>query len=359
MSALHIIGGGLSGLALGIALRRHNVPVHIFESGNYPRHRVCGEFICGVKDETLTTLGIGELFQDALIHQHCLWTVNGRTVLNKKLPLSAFGISRWTLDNRLKKLYLELGGELTTGHKIPSSQWHEDPEGKIYCTGKFSKAEAQSKRKTPNWIGLKCHYILADQANDLDPNGLEMHTAVGKETAGYVGLCQVENRRVNVCGMFRTNKSLNPRGKDTLETYLRGCGLNKVLKQLHSWQRDDASFSAIAGFTLGSQSPPPANMMRLGDSERIIPPFTGSGMSMAFESAELAIQPLLRFHHGEINWEAACAELKQSSEKAFSQRMQQSLLMQPLLLNSYSLSTIGLLARCHLLPFDKLFTLLR
>jgi 2-polyprenyl-6-methoxyphenol hydroxylase-like FAD-dependent oxidoreductase len=42
-----IVGGGLAGLTLGIALRQHNVPVQLHEAGHDPRHRVCGEFTSG------------------------------------------------------------------------------------------------------------------------------------------------------------------------------------------------------------------------------------------------------------------------------------------------------------------------
>ena len=45
MRAVTIIGGGLAGLTLGIGLRQRGVPVTISEAGDYPRHRVCGEFI--------------------------------------------------------------------------------------------------------------------------------------------------------------------------------------------------------------------------------------------------------------------------------------------------------------------------
>ena len=51
MSALlpvQIIGGGLAGLTLGLGLRQRDVPVTIHEAGNYPRHRVCGEFSNGI-----------------------------------------------------------------------------------------------------------------------------------------------------------------------------------------------------------------------------------------------------------------------------------------------------------------------
>ena len=47
MKPVTIVGGGLAGLTLGIALRENSVPVHIYEAGTYPRHRVCGEFISG------------------------------------------------------------------------------------------------------------------------------------------------------------------------------------------------------------------------------------------------------------------------------------------------------------------------
>ena len=53
-----IAGGGLAGLSLGIALQSRGVHVTIHEASTYPRHRVCGEFISGVSEETLGTLGI-------------------------------------------------------------------------------------------------------------------------------------------------------------------------------------------------------------------------------------------------------------------------------------------------------------
>ena len=57
-----IVGGGLAGLTLGIGLRQRGVPVTIQEVGNYPRHRVCGEFICGRGLEVLRELGLHEKF---------------------------------------------------------------------------------------------------------------------------------------------------------------------------------------------------------------------------------------------------------------------------------------------------------
>ena len=51
-----IVGGGLAGLTLGIGLRQRQIPVAVWEAGNYPRHRVCGEFISGRGQQTLERL---------------------------------------------------------------------------------------------------------------------------------------------------------------------------------------------------------------------------------------------------------------------------------------------------------------
>ena len=53
-----IVGGGLAGLTLGIGLRRRNVPVTVWEAGQYPRHRVCGEFISGRGPASLGRIGL-------------------------------------------------------------------------------------------------------------------------------------------------------------------------------------------------------------------------------------------------------------------------------------------------------------
>jgi 2-polyprenyl-6-methoxyphenol hydroxylase-like FAD-dependent oxidoreductase len=62
---IQIIGGGLAGLTLGIALRKKEIPATVFEAGNYPRHRVCGEFVSGRGLEILGTLGLKQKFMAA------------------------------------------------------------------------------------------------------------------------------------------------------------------------------------------------------------------------------------------------------------------------------------------------------
>ena len=75
---IEIIGGGLAGLSLGLALRRAGVPVTLCEANDYPRHRVCGEFITGLSDTTITRLGLGPFMAEALLHHEVAWFLDGR-----------------------------------------------------------------------------------------------------------------------------------------------------------------------------------------------------------------------------------------------------------------------------------------
>ena len=112
---IHIIGGGLAGLSLAIGLRRHEVPVVVYEAGNYPRHRVCGEFILGVSDADLTLLGIEDCVADAQRHRQCAWFAGNDQVALRSMPMAARAISRFELDQRLANHATQLGVEIRCG----------------------------------------------------------------------------------------------------------------------------------------------------------------------------------------------------------------------------------------------------
>src|SRR5215467_11222507 len=109
-----IVGGGLAGLTLGIGLRRHGIPVTIWEAGHYPRHRVCGEFISGRGQETLARLGLREqLIQAGAITSTTAMFLSGNAKSQARLlPNPALSLSRFVLDALLAKVFREIGGEL-------------------------------------------------------------------------------------------------------------------------------------------------------------------------------------------------------------------------------------------------------
>ena len=109
---IEIVGGGLAGLALGLALRRADVPVTLFDAGRYPRHRVCGDFIAGLSPDTIARLGLAPFLTDALHHRTVGWYHRARLIRVQQLPAPALGLSRHALDARLATAFVAAGGDL-------------------------------------------------------------------------------------------------------------------------------------------------------------------------------------------------------------------------------------------------------
>ncbi|MEO1857320.1 MAG: hypothetical protein ABGY95_08175 [Rubritalea sp.] len=336
MKKIQITGGGLAGLSLGIALRKNGVPVKLYERGVYPQHKVCGEFICGVENSVLETLGIQNCLEDAKIHQRLRWWVDGEVAIDKVMPQSARGISRYVLDKRLADHFQKLGGQLHTKSRMKSDYG----EGFVSASGKI-----KSGRK--EWIGLKLHFLKDDL------NGLEMH--LGK--MGYVGLCEVSNGRVNACGLFQINSQVKGKGRQLFFNYLRSAGLGYLADILNQLESDGSSFSATAGFALGQQEAQKG--FSVGDARYLIPPFTGNGMSMALESSAFALGPLLAYSMGEIAWDTALADYHRKLKSQFGKRTALAAGIHPLMFNRVGIASLKQLSKHNLLPIPFLFTQLR
>lgn len=332
-----IAGGGLAGLSLAAGLRMRGVPAVVHEAGSYPRHRVCGEFISGVEDSTLECLGISKMFTGATACSSVTWFREGRKIHEDTLPVPAMGISRYRLDHVLRDHAASLGAEVIEH----SRQTREAREGFVWAAGKIP---APSK-----WIGLKIHYPDLPTSSDL-----EMHLG----TNGYAGLASVEEGRVNVCGLFRVDRSRRGSGASLLMSYLRAGGNEGLADRLENSGPDQTSFCAVAGFSLGRQDFE-ADLCAVGDAESMIPPFTGNGMSMAFEAAEIALDPLDRWCSGRMAWDACVAQIRVRLHRRFRKRLGAAQALHPILLNSGGRQLIESMGRARLLPFHPLLSLVR
>src|SRR6478609_2832722 len=111
---IEIVGGGLAGLALGIALRAREVPVTVWEALPYPRHRVCGEVLSGAGCAVLERLG---LMEPALKTGGC-WArtaafySGNRGTRVQPLPRPALCIARYHLDQLLANRFSDSGGQI-------------------------------------------------------------------------------------------------------------------------------------------------------------------------------------------------------------------------------------------------------
>ena len=93
-SEIIIIGGGLAGLTAAIHLSKNGFDVTVIEKNNYPRHKVCGEYISNEVLPYFTGLGIDiQSLQPTIIDTLEFSDCNGRRI-TAKLPLGGFGVSR-------------------------------------------------------------------------------------------------------------------------------------------------------------------------------------------------------------------------------------------------------------------------
>lgn len=337
MRAVTMAGGGLAGLSLAAGLRLRGVPVEVHEAGLYPRHRVCGEFISGVEAATLEQLGIRDDLADALLHRGVAWFREGRMIHEDVMPSPALGISRHRLDLRLRDRVRGLGGVVHEASRVA----REPREGLVWAAGRIPRPGS--------WVGLKCHFQGLAMAADL-----EMHLGAN----GYAGMAGIEDGRVNVCGLFRVERGRRAPGSELLLEYLAAGGNAALVGRLRAARADEASFRAVAGFELGRQ-PLIRGLCTVGDAESMIPPFTGNGMSMAFQSAELALEPLERWSRGEQPWDDCTTEIRQRQHRRFRRRLFAASAMHPVLLRRGGGTFLEWLARSGALPFRPLLSLVR
>ena len=332
-----IAGGGLAGLSLGIALRRAGVEVTIHEAGTYPRHRVCGEFISGVSERTIETLGLGDAFAGARRHRTMAMFSGDTCGFEGPLPEAAIGLSRLALDSRLAEKFQSLGGTLC----IQSRCRPEIQEGHVWCIG---RAAASSR-----WIGLKCH--LRNLATKSD---LEMHFGRG----GYVGVAPVEDGKVNICGLFHIDSRLAGKGGEIMGAYMRAAGLARLAEAISGAEIEPGSFLGVAGFRLGWQAQRPG-ILSLGDACGMIAPFSGNGMSMAFESAELALAPLIEWSRKSLSWQMAVRNIHRAVHERFARRMRLSAILHPFLTNAPGQTLLAAMVSLRLVPIKSCFAALR
>jgi flavin-dependent dehydrogenase len=220
----------------------------------------------------------------------------------RPLPAPALCLSRYFTDALLAEEFRKLGGELRE-----NTRWTaERGEGIVRASGR----RAQPTEDGWRWFGLKAHAREAHLAADL-----EMHLSRN----GYVGVNRLGNGEVNVCGLFRARQGEAP--PESRLQLLRGQPGSPLHERMATAQFDESSFCSVAGLSLRPHHAVMKTECCLGDALTMIPPVTGNGMSMAFESAEIAIAPLTAYSRGEMTWAETQRTIARTCDAAFARRL--------------------------------------
>lgn len=322
-----IIGGGLAGLALSIQLKNNGYTVALFEKEKYPFHKVCGEYISLESWEFLKGLGLPlEEMHLPIIKKLIVSSPDGN-LLRQELPLGGFGVSRFVLDNELKKIAVEKGVALYEQCKVTSVIFTSEIFNLETSTGKFSSAiccgsfgkrsnlDLQLKRnfivnknsKLNNYIGVKYHIKTNFPADTI---------ALHNFTNGYCGISKIEEDKYCLC--YLTNAAnLKSNNNSVVDMERNVLCQNKYIKQI--FESSEILYESpitISQVSFAKKSQIDNHLLMLGDAAGMITPLCGNGMSMALRSSKIAA--------GYINAYLQKKITRDEMEKRYTKKWQQT-----------------------------------
>ena len=325
-SKILIVGAGPSGASLAIRLAKENFRVCLIERERFPRPKLCGEFISpeclehfrelDVLDEMLAAGG--ERIAETVFYAPDGKSINVASRWFDGDSQGALSLSRAGMDFQLLKKARRVGVEVLEEHSAVGL-FQEDNEirslklrtqdgevkeifadlfvdatGRARILGNLifrESAKLQSskiqnpKSKIQNrLVGFKAHLRNVN----LERGVCEIYFFPG----GYGGLSYVENNLANFCFLIKADavKNFSSDAQQIIQQLIfqnkRAFEALKNAEPVHDWLA-----VSVDGFGQKDLNPV-ANLFAVGDAGAFIDPFTGSGMLMAMESAEILAQAI-------------------------------------------------------------------
>ncbi|MBE8725969.1 NAD(P)/FAD-dependent oxidoreductase [Flavobacterium hungaricum] len=345
-----IIGGGLAGLAGALHLSRNGLKVVLIEKSDYPRHKVCGEYISNEILPYLSWLGVNVAeLHPAEITKFEFSSNNGRAALSQ-LPLGGFGVSRHALDYFLYKKAASEGCTIiketvtdvvfkndlftvTAGDTVLSAGLVLGAYGK---RSNIDHALSRSfiTKKSP-WLAVKAHY-----SGNFSNNVVALHNFNG----GYCGVSKVENNIINIC--YLADYDTFKKYKNIEDYQVNVLYKNKHLKSI--FENSTLLFEkplTISQINFDKKEPVENHVLMIGDTAGLIHPLCGNGMAMAIHSAKIASELFLDFYSGKIpSRELLEKTYTQEWKKHFGQRLRTGRILAEILKNKTTANVLTLLA---------------
>lgn len=320
-SKIAIVGAGPGGASLAIGLAKKGFEVALVEREKFPRQKLCGEFIspeCLAHFESLGVLEKMVSIGGDWISETVFYSRQGKSVSVSSdwfdgNSRGALSISRAEMDLCLMEKAKDAGvevleetsaiGILFENEKVSgvrvrtkigeikeiSADWIIDATGRARVLDKLAEKEisrkgaktqrSKVKDQRSKLIGFKTHL----ENVDLEKGRCEIYSFRG----GYGGLSFVEKTRANHCFLIKaeTVKEFSGDADKILENVIfenkRAFETMKNARAVYDWLA-----VSVDGFGLKNLNPA-KNLFSVGDASAFIDPFTGSGILMALESAEI------------------------------------------------------------------------
>ncbi|MDA9008308.1 NAD(P)/FAD-dependent oxidoreductase [Flavobacteriaceae bacterium] len=301
-----IVGGGLAGLTSAIHLSTRKKRVLLIEKNEYPKHKVCGEYISNEVLPYLNSLGINPINEGAKQITKVHISTTKSNLIKGELPLGGFGMSRYFFDNLLVKK-AQLNGVQILKDTVDSIHFKKDSftiitkssgvfQSKI-TIGAFGKRSSLDQKMKRKFIQKKSPYLAVKiHVKGVFPENL---VALHNFKGGYCGVSKVEDNAINVCYIteyrsFKKHKNITDFQEQVV---FKNKHLRKIFKESTPVFEKPLTISQVSFQT---KSPVEDHIIMCGDTAGMIHPLCGNGMGMAISSAQLASIRILQFLNGEI-----------------------------------------------------------
>jgi menaquinone-9 beta-reductase len=314
---LIVVGGGPAGSSTAITATRSGARVLLLERGQFPRHKVCGEFVSAESLELLATLlndGGGALLDEGISIPRARIFLDGSQIETEVDPPGS-SIARFNLDDALWKSAMAAGVDARqqttvqsvsgTGPFVVSTSAGEfEATAVINATGRWSNLTRENIIPGEKWLGLKAHF-----AEDNPPASVDLYFFEG----GYcgvqpVGMLGEAGGRVNAAAMVRADVA------NSLPAVF-ACH-PQLMQRSQSWK---PLSEPVSTFPLIFHEPrtQDGHVLLAGDAATFVDPFIGDGISLALRSGALAAENLLPFFRREMSLRDAVAQYS----RAYQQRL--------------------------------------
>lgn len=312
-----IVGGGPGGATLAALLAQRGRSVVLFDRDQFPRDKLCGEFLSYDALAPLELIGLlEELDREGATEISRCRIVGPRGTYEFDLPRAARGISRLRLDAMLVRRAAELGATVREGWAVDAirrtrdgfaidarNREHEPQFATARIVagawGRWGRIDRQLERPftrdmARRHFGFKRHYLpIASEAPSTATS--RQHTIdLYSFPRGYLGVNGVEGGEVNICGLVHASALDGLRGG--WETFVDSLPREgEHLRRLFaSHEPAQTQFLSSEPVIFAARSPAVNGILMVGDAAGIIDPLAGNGMAMAIQSALAAASIIVR-----------------------------------------------------------------
>ena len=283
-----IVGGGPAGASCAIVCARGGLRTVVLERETFPREKVCGDCLNPACWPVLDRLGVTEAVRQLSHGQLDMVEfigINGSSVRVNLPPGQEIAVKRSLFDQallnhaRLSGAEVREGALVTRVDKTHWGEWRVDfvrdnvvapivvaADGRNSSVARIRGLLPKIQRER---IALQSHIPL--------PNGYGNRVVLQFLAQGYSGQAPVNEKELNLC--------LVGRAKDA-EDLKAWASQQFEIPSGHSWR-------TITPLTRAPLAPANENLFLIGDTARVVEPFTGEGIYYAMRSGELAANTII------------------------------------------------------------------